>query len=43
LPQEFARFGWFLLVQQHDPKGLAQWLKLHNRGRREDFRRPEHG
>ena len=43
LPQEFARFGWFFLVQQHDPKGFAQWLKLHNRGRREDFRRPEHG
>ncbi|MFH0412569.1 glycosyltransferase [Corynebacterium sp. L4756] len=43
LPQEFARFGWFFLVQQHDPKGFMQWLKLHNRGRREDFRRPEHG
>ncbi|APT91681.1 glycosyl transferase [Corynebacterium phocae] len=40
LPQEFARFGWFFLVQRHDPKGFMQWLKLHNRGRTEDFRRP---
>lgn len=41
LPQEFARFGWFFLVQRHDPAGFLEWLKLHNRGRREDFRRPE--
>ncbi|HCG46191.1 MAG TPA: glycosyl transferase [Corynebacterium flavescens] len=40
LPQEFARFGWFFLVQRHDPRGFWQWLKLHNRGRTEDFRRP---
>ena len=40
LPQEFARFGWFFLVQQHDPKGFMEWLALHNRGRKEDFRRP---
>lgn len=40
LPQEFARFGWFFLVQQHDVKGFMEWLRLHNRGRKEDFRRP---
>ena len=40
LPQEFARFGWFFLIQRHDPAGFIEWLKLHNRGRREDFRRP---
>lgn len=40
LPQEFARFGWFFLLQQHDPKGFMEWLALHNRGRKEDFRRP---
>lgn len=43
LPQEFARFGWFFLVQRHDPAGFIEWLKLHNRGRREDFRRPSQG
>ena len=40
LPQEFARFGWFFIVQQHDVKGFMEWLRLHNRGRKEDFRRP---
>lgn len=40
LPQEFARFGWFFLVQRRDPKGFAEWLRLHNQGRREDFHRP---
>ena len=43
LPQEFARFGWFFLVQRHDPAGFIEWLKLHNRGRQEDFRRPNRG
>ncbi|WP_200439102.1 galactofuranosyltransferase GlfT1 [Corynebacterium macginleyi] len=43
LPQEFARFGWFFLVQRHDPASFLEWLKLHNRGRREDFRRPGTG
>ncbi|WP_408933314.1 glycosyltransferase [Corynebacterium marquesiae] len=43
LPQEFARFGWFFLVQRHDPAGFIEWLKLHNRGRTEDFRRPNQG
>ena len=40
LPQEFARFGWFFLIQRRDPAGFWNWLKLHNRGRSEDFRRP---
>ena len=41
LPQEFARFGWFFLIQRRDPAGFIEWLKLHNRGRTEDFRRPK--
>ena len=41
LPQEYARFGWFFLVQKKDPKGFAEWLRLHALGRREQFRRPE--
>ena len=40
LPQEFARFGWFFLIQRRDPMGFIDWLQLHRRGRREDFRRP---
>ena len=40
LPQEFARFGWFFLVQKRDPQGFVEWLRLHNQGRKEDFRRP---
>ena len=40
LPQEYARFGWFFLVQEKDPKGFAEWLRLHALGRREQFRRP---
>lgn len=40
LPQEYARFGWFFLVQKKDPKGFAEWLRLHALGRREQFRRP---
>ncbi len=40
LLQEFARFGWFFLIQRRDPRGFISWLKLHNRGRKEDFRRP---
>ncbi|HCG2975437.1 glycosyltransferase [Corynebacterium striatum] len=40
LPQEFARFGWFFLVQRRDPKGFLEWLNLHNKGRKEDFHRP---
>ncbi|MCZ9305180.1 glycosyltransferase family 2 protein [Corynebacterium sp. c9Ua_112] len=41
LPQEYARFGWFFLVQKKDPKGFAEWLRLHALGRREQFRRPK--
>lgn len=41
LPQEYARFGWFFLVQRRDPKGFAEWLALHQQGRRERFSRPE--
>ncbi|MEO9329194.1 galactofuranosyltransferase GlfT1 [Gordonia aurantiaca] len=40
LPQEYARFGWFFLVQQRDPKGFAEWVRLRGLGRRERFRRP---
>lgn len=40
LPQEYARFGWFFLVQRRDPKGFREWLRLHRLGRREHFERP---
>lgn len=40
LPQEYARFGWFFLVQRKDPKGFRDWLKLHHQGRSEKFTRP---
>lgn len=40
LPQEYARFGWFFLIQKKDPKGFIEWLKLHNLGRSEKFKRP---
>ncbi|WJZ01396.1 galactofuranosyltransferase GlfT1 [Corynebacterium freiburgense] len=40
LPQEYARFGWFFLVQQRDPAGFIEWLKLHKLGRQEKFDRP---
>ncbi|MGC5257883.1 glycosyltransferase [Gordonia sp. DT218] len=40
LPQEYARFGWYFLVQQHDPKGFAEWMRLRRLGRRERFTRP---
>ncbi len=40
LPQEYARFGWFFLVQRRDPKGFREWLRLHRQGRRERFTRP---
>ena len=38
--QEYARFAWFFLVSRRDPAGFRQWLRLHRRGRNEDFRRP---
>lgn len=40
MPQEYARFGWFFLVQRKDPKGFIDWLKLHRLGRKERFFRP---
>lgn len=40
LPQEYARFAWFFLVQRRDVKGFKQWLKLHQMGRKEHFERP---
>lgn len=41
LPQEYARFGWYFLVQQRDPRGLAEWMSLRRKGRRELFARPK--
>ncbi|MEJ5927828.1 glycosyltransferase family 2 protein [Corynebacterium sp. H128] len=40
LPQEYARFAWFFLVQEKDPAGFREWLKLHKMGREEKFKRP---
>ncbi|MGP5248678.1 galactofuranosyltransferase GlfT1 [Corynebacterium variabile] len=40
LPQEYARFGWYFLVQQRDIKGFKEWLRLLQQGRRERFYRP---
>jgi rhamnopyranosyl-N-acetylglucosaminyl-diphospho-decaprenol beta-1,3/1,4-galactofuranosyltransferase len=39
VPQEWARFGWFFLVQQRDPAGFADWVRLRRLGRRERFQR----
>ena len=41
LPQEYARFGWYFLVQQHDFRGFAEWLRLQRLGRSEKFVRPD--
>ena len=41
LPQEYARFGWYFLVQQRDPKGFREWMRLRGLGRRERFSRPQ--
>ncbi|WKD58516.1 glycosyltransferase [Corynebacterium caspium] len=40
LPQEYARFGWFFLVQRRDPRGFWEWFKLQQLGRKEHFERP---
>ncbi|MFT4200438.1 glycosyltransferase [Gordonia sp. (in: high G+C Gram-positive bacteria)] len=40
LPQEYARFGWFFLVQQRDPAGFREWLRLRKLGRAEHFDKP---
>ncbi|NDK90094.1 glycosyltransferase family 2 protein [Gordonia desulfuricans] len=40
LPQEYARFGWYFLVQQRDVDGFREWLRLQRLGRKEHFVRP---
>ncbi|MBA4024978.1 MAG: galactofuranosyl transferase [Gordonia sp.] len=40
LPQEYARFGWYFLVQQRDVPGFREWLHLQTLGRRERFGKP---
>ncbi|KAB3519233.1 glycosyltransferase [Corynebacterium sp. zg254] len=40
LPQEYARFAWFFLVQNRDVKGFREWFNLHKAGRQERFNRP---
>lgn len=40
LPQEYARFAWFFLVQRRDPAGFWEWFRLHRMGRKERFERP---
>jgi rhamnopyranosyl-N-acetylglucosaminyl-diphospho-decaprenol beta-1,3/1,4-galactofuranosyltransferase len=37
IPQEYARFGWYFIVQQRDPRGFAEWVSLRRQGRRERF------
>ncbi|MBO0855821.1 MAG: galactofuranosyl transferase, partial [Nocardia sp.] len=33
--------SWFFLVQQRDPEGLREWLRLRRLGRREQFGKPD--
>lgn len=40
LPQEYARFGWFFLVQRRDFAGFREWMRLRRLGRRERFTKP---
>ncbi|MGO3328558.1 galactofuranosyltransferase GlfT1 [Gordonia sp. (in: high G+C Gram-positive bacteria)] len=40
LPQEYARFAWFFLVQRRDVAGLREWMRLRRLGRAERFTRP---
>ncbi|ALG86502.1 glycosyltransferase [Gordonia phthalatica] len=40
LPQEYARFGWYFLVQQRDAAGFREWMRLRKLGRSERFERP---
>lgn len=40
IPQEYARFAWFFLAAQKDPRGFLEWVKLQNQGRKEHFNRP---
>lgn len=37
LPQEYARFGWFFLVQRRDVAGFREWMRLRKLGRQERF------
>jgi rhamnopyranosyl-N-acetylglucosaminyl-diphospho-decaprenol beta-1,3/1,4-galactofuranosyltransferase len=39
LPQEYARFAWYFLVQQRDVAGFREWLRLRKLGRTEHFDR----
>ncbi|MEH3153880.1 MAG: glycosyltransferase family 2 protein [Gordonia paraffinivorans] len=39
IPQEYARFGWYFLVQQRDVAGFREWVALRQKGRRELFSR----
>ncbi|MGB3699593.1 MAG: glycosyltransferase family 2 protein [Gordonia sp. (in: high G+C Gram-positive bacteria)] len=41
LPQEYARFGWYFLVQQRDVAGFREWMRLRGLGRDERFTRPD--
>lgn len=41
LPQEYARFGWYFLVQQRDVAGFREWLRLRRMGRQERFGSPQ--
>ncbi len=40
IPQEYARFGWYFLVQQRDVGGFRNWMRLRKAGRAEHFGRP---
>lgn len=37
--QEYARFSWFFLVQQHDVEGFREWRRLRKLGRAEKLYR----
>lgn len=39
LPQEWLRFGWYFLVSTRDPRGLREWFRLRQLGRKERFAR----
>ncbi|MCF8569313.1 glycosyltransferase family 2 protein [Gordonia sp. HY002] len=40
LPQEYARFAWFFLVQRRDVAGFREWMHVRKLGREERFTRP---
>ncbi|UQE75233.1 glycosyltransferase family 2 protein [Gordonia sp. PP30] len=42
LPQEYARFAWYFLVQQRDLAGFREWMRLRRLGRQERFSPPGH-